>query len=53
MAKEMPEVRPTTPRTFLGFRVELAAVPEKRVRELLGHAWRTRAPKRLLAQYDG
>jgi hypothetical protein len=41
------EWRPTNPRTFLGLRVELSAVSEERVRELLEHAWKLKAPKRL------
>lgn len=38
--------------TWVGVRVDLAAVPDERVRELLDHAWRNRAPKRLVAAYD-
>lgn len=38
--------------TWVGVRVDLTAVPDERVRELLDHAWRNRAPKRLVAAYD-
>ena len=40
-------------RIFVGLRVDLAKVTEKRMRELIEHAWRNRAPKRLVAEYDG
>jgi hypothetical protein len=39
-------------RIFVGLRVDLARVTERRMQELIEHAWRNRAPKRLLAQYD-
>ena len=39
-------------RIFVGLRVDLAKVTEKRMRELIEHAWRHRAPKRLIAEYD-
>lgn len=39
-------------RIFVGLRVDLAQVTEKRMRELIEHAWRHRAPKRLVAEYD-
>jgi hypothetical protein len=39
-------------RIFVGLRVDLAEVPEKRMQELIEHAWRNRAPKRLVAAYD-
>ncbi|GAA4591730.1 hypothetical protein GCM10023194_51760 [Planotetraspora phitsanulokensis] len=39
-------------RIFVGLRVDLAKVTEKRMQELIEHAWRNRAPKRLVAEYD-
>ncbi|MEU8299620.1 MmcQ/YjbR family DNA-binding protein [Micromonospora sp. NPDC048909] len=39
-------------RIFVGLRVDLAKVTEKRVQELIEQAWRNRAPKRLVAEYD-
>jgi hypothetical protein len=39
-------------RLFVGLRVGLAEVTEDRMRELIEHAWRNRAPKRLVAEYD-
>ena len=39
-------------RFFVGLRVDLAKVTEQRMRELIEHAWRNRAPKRLVAEYD-
>ena len=39
-------------RSFVGLRVHLVAVGEERVRELVEHAWRNKAPKRLVAAYD-
>jgi hypothetical protein len=39
-------------RFFVGLRVDLAKVTEKRMQELIEHAWRNRAPKRLVAEYD-
>jgi hypothetical protein len=47
------EWRPTNPPSFLGLRVDLGAVSEGRVRELLQSAWRTKAPKRLVTEYGG
>ncbi|HEY3687044.1 MAG TPA: MmcQ/YjbR family DNA-binding protein [Streptosporangiaceae bacterium] len=38
--------------TWVGLRVDLAAVSRERVAELAEHAWRNRAPKRLVAAYD-
>jgi hypothetical protein len=35
-----------------GLRVLLAAAPAERVEELLAEAWRRRAPKRLVADYE-
>ncbi|MGK5741216.1 hypothetical protein [Micromonospora sp. URMC 103] len=40
-------------RIFVGLRVDLARVTHERMRELIAHAWRNRAPKRLVAQHDG
>lgn len=39
-------------RIFVGLRVDLAKVTKKRLQELIEHAWRTRAPKRLVAESD-
>ena len=39
-------------RIFVGLRVDLAKIPEKRMQELIENAWRNRAPKRLVAAYD-
>ncbi|GAA1203320.1 MmcQ/YjbR family DNA-binding protein [Pseudonocardia alaniniphila] len=39
-------------RIFVGLRVDLAKVSEERMQELIEHAWRNRAPKRLVADYD-
>jgi hypothetical protein len=39
-------------RIFVGLRVDLARVAQERMRELIEHAWRNRAPKRLVAEYD-
>jgi hypothetical protein len=35
-----------------GLRVLLSAAPDDRVRELLADAWRHKAPKRLVAEFD-
>ena len=35
-----------------GLRVRLAAAPEDRVRELIADAWRRKASKRLVAEFD-
>jgi hypothetical protein len=40
-------------RIFVGLRVDLAEVTEQRMQELIEHAWRHRAPRRLVARYDG
>ena len=37
---------------FVGLRVDLATVSETQLRELVEHAWRNRAPKRLVTAYD-
>ena len=39
-------------RIFVGLRVDLGKVTTKRVQELIEHAWRNKAPKRLVAEYD-
>ena len=39
-------------RIFVGLRVDLAKVTKKRMQELIEHAWRNQAPKRLVAEYD-
>ena len=44
--------RPGARRSLVGVRVDLARVGEERIRELLDHAWRHKAPKRLVAAHD-
>ena len=39
-------------RIFVGVRVDLAAVEPGRMRELIAHGWRHRAPRRLVAAHD-
>jgi len=39
-------------RRVRGLRVRLASAPDARVMELLEEAWRRKAPKRLVAEYD-
>ena len=39
-------------RIFVGLRVDLAKVTNQRMQELIEHAWRNRAPKRLVKEYD-
>jgi hypothetical protein len=39
-------------RSFVGLRFDLAKVTEKRVQQLVEHAWRNKAPKRVVANYD-
>jgi hypothetical protein len=39
-------------RSFLGLQVQLGNAPAERIRNLVEHAWRQQAPKRLAAQYD-
>jgi hypothetical protein len=39
-------------RIFVGLRVDLGKVTENRMQELIEHAWRNRAPKRLVTAYD-
>ena len=38
---------------FVGLRVDLSATAADRVGELVGQAWRHRAPKRLVTEHDG
>ena len=57
MAAEDPAVyqevwRSANGRIFVGLRVDLAGVPAARLQELVEHAWRHKAPRRLLAAYD-
>lgn len=40
-------------RIFVGLKVDLTKVSSERCRELVEIAWRNRAPKRLVAAYDG
>jgi hypothetical protein len=39
-------------RIFVGMRVDLAKVTRTQMQELIGNAWRNRAPKRLIKEYD-
>ena len=39
-------------RIFVGLRVDLTKVTKQRMRELVEDAWRNRAPKRLIAEYN-
>ena len=39
-------------RIFVGLRVDLAKITKERMQELIERAWRNRAPKRLVKQYD-
>ncbi|QKG19622.1 MmcQ/YjbR family DNA-binding protein [Actinomadura verrucosospora] len=39
-------------RIFVGLRADLAKVTGERVAELVEHAWRNKAPKRVVAAYD-
>lgn len=45
--------RTAATKSFVGLRVDLAKVSEERIRELVEHAWRNKAPKRVVAAYDG
>jgi hypothetical protein len=36
---------------FMGLRVDLSKVPDRRVRELIEMSWRYSAPKRIVAAY--
>ncbi len=44
--------RPGARKSLVGLRVDLAKVSEERVRELVEHAWRNKAPQRLVSAYD-
>lgn len=44
--------RPDATKSFVGLRVDLAKVPEERFQELVEHAWRNKAPNRMVAAYD-
>jgi hypothetical protein len=37
---------------FVGRRVDLADISEQRLQKLVEHAWRNKAPKRLVAAHD-
>ncbi|WP_278045620.1 hypothetical protein [Micromonospora kangleipakensis] len=37
---------------FVGLPVDLAEISEQRLQELVEHAWRNKAPKRLVAAHD-
>lgn len=39
-------------RIFVGLRVDLSRVTQQRMQELIEQAWRNRAPKRVVAEYD-
>ena len=39
-------------RIFVGLRVDLARITQQRMQQLVEHAWRNRAPKRLVAEHD-
>ena len=54
-AAEQPEVYEEVwrqGRIFVGLRVDLARVTQQRMEDLVGQAWRHRAPRRLVARYD-
>lgn len=54
LADEAPDVFEVVWRTggiFVGVRIELAAVSDDRLAEVIGHAWRHRAPRRLVAAH--
>jgi hypothetical protein len=44
--------RTAATRIFVGLRVDLARVSPERVRGLVEHAWKNKAPKRLVAEYE-
>lgn len=44
--------RPGARKSLVGLRVDLAKVSPERVQELVEHAWRNKAPKRVVAAYD-
>lgn len=44
--------RTAAQKVWVGLRVDLARVTGARVAELVEHAWRNKAPKRVVAEYD-
>jgi hypothetical protein len=44
--------RAAATKIFVGLRVDLSKVSRERVQELVEHAWRNKAPKRLVVSYD-
>jgi hypothetical protein len=44
--------RPGATRSLVGLRVDLAKVSAEHAQELVEHAWRNKAPKRVVAGYD-
>lgn len=44
--------RKAATQVFVGLRVDLAKVSPNRMKELVEHAWRNKAPKRVAAAYD-
>lgn len=44
--------RPGARKSLVGLRVDLGKVSKERVKELVEHAWRNTAPKRVVAAYD-
>lgn len=44
--------RTAATKSFVGVRFDLAKVSAERVQELIEHAWRNRAPQRVVAAYD-
>lgn len=44
--------RPGARKSLVGLRVDLAKVSQERVQELVEHAWRNKAPKRVVSAYD-
>lgn len=44
--------RPGARKSLVGLRVDLARVTPERIRELVEHAWRNKAPRRTVAAYD-
>ncbi|WP_433431898.1 MmcQ/YjbR family DNA-binding protein [Nonomuraea sp. CA-141351] len=44
--------RTASTKIWVGLRVDLAKVSQERIQELVEHAWRNKAPKRVVAAYD-
>ncbi|MEV1168239.1 MmcQ/YjbR family DNA-binding protein [Nonomuraea sp. NPDC049784] len=44
--------RTASTKIWVGLRVDLAKVSHERIQELVEHAWRNKAPKRVVAAYD-